>query len=102
MLVLRWVLHDSANVFASVVEDKVVPSGVVGKETRHVVDPSVARNPAARGRGMLSEILRSEDSDALGHGWTERRTRGTEAFGSRLSHHFRGQISDLEEESSHA
>lgn len=70
MVMRVHVPHDVFDVRASVIEDEVVASGMIGDEGSDIVDPSLERDPTALCRLVCVEVFEGVDAHTFrdGHG----------------------------------
>ena len=84
MVVFSGIFHDFTDILSGILEDEVVTSGVICEELGHVIDLSIASDPAAVERPVLFDVLGGEDANSFrgrhrlrgyGDGGDERDTR---------------------------
>jgi hypothetical protein len=62
MIVLGGILHHFTDVFPSILEDEVVTSGMIWEELCHVIDLSIASDPATFESRVFFDVLGGEDA----------------------------------------
>jgi len=65
VVVFSGIFHDFTDILSGILEDEVVTSRVICEELGHVIDLSIASDPAAVERPMFLDVFGGEDANSF-------------------------------------